>query len=234
MIVSRGERSMKRSLLPASLFLVLAAVLTASAQQPPSKPLDPERFEAEFRAFEQADRATPPPEHPIVFVGSSSIRRWDTLAKDFPGLPVLNRGFGGSEASDVLRHASRVILPYRPSRVVFYAGDNDLARGKTPAAIAADVKALWELLSRQPQAKMSIISVKPSLARWSLVSQTRETNELLRRFAASDPRLTYIDVFTPMIGPDGKPVPAHFVEDGLHLTPAGYRIWTTAVAPFLK
>jgi lysophospholipase L1-like esterase len=226
---------MKRSLVPGTLVLVLAAALTASAQQAPPTPLDPERFEPEIRKFEEADRATPPPRGSIVFVGSSSIRRWDTLSRDFPGVPVLNRGFGGSEASDVLRYASRVILPYRPSRIVFYAGDNDLARGKTPAAIAADVKRLWQLLAAElPQARMAIISVKPSLARWSLVSQTRETNQLLRRLADSDPRLTYIDVFTPMIGPGGTPVPEHFVEDGLHLTPAGYRIWTTAVAPFLK
>ena len=226
---------MKKSLLPASLFLALAAVLTVSAQQPPAAPLDPERFEPEIRKFEEADRVTPPPEDSIVFVGSSSIRRWDTLALDFPGRPVLNRGFGGSEASDVVRYADRVILRYRPSRVVFYAGDNDLARGKTPEAIAGDVKRLWELVgSRLPQAKMAIISVKPSFARWSLVSKTRETNELLRRLAASDARLTYIDVFTPMIGADGKPIAGHFVEDGLHLTAAGYRVWTKAVAPFVN
>lgn len=221
-------------LLARALILTLVAA-TSAAQTPARPPLDPERFEPEIRKFEEADRAAPPPKDVVVFTGSSSIRRWDTLAGDFPNVPVLNRGFGGSEASDVVRYADRVILAYHPARVVFYAGDNDLARGKTPSQIAADVRRLWEAISaKRSDTRMAIISVKPSLARWALVERTRETNELLRTFAASDRRLTYVDVFTPMIGADGKPIPELFVEDGLHLNAAGYRIWTAALTPFLR
>ena len=225
---------MRISLLTAAVFLTLAGG-TAVGQAPATTPLDPNRFEPEIRKFEEADRIAPPPSGAVVFIGSSSIRRWDTLAKDFPSVRVLNRGFGGSEASDVVRYAKRLIVPYRPAKVVFYAGDNDLARGKTPAQIAADVRQLWHVVGAElPQTRMAIISVKPSLARWGLVEKTRETNDLLRRFAESDPRLTFIDVFTPMLGPDGRPVPEHFVEDGLHLTPAGYRVWTAALTPFVQ
>ena len=215
--------------------LILTLVSGTAGAQTPAAPLNPDRFEPEIRKFEEADRNAPPQKDVVVFVGSSSIRRWDSMAKDFPHVPVLNRGFGGSEASDVVRYADRAILPPKPVRVVFYAGDNDLARGKTPAQIAADVKQLWEIVgAKLPDTRMAIISVKPSLARWSLVEKTRETNALLRSLAASDPRLAYVDVFTPMIGPDGKPIPEHFVEDGLHMTPAGYRVWTTALTPFLR
>lgn len=224
---------MKISLATRLLILILASG-TAAAQTPAAPP-DPNRFEPEIKKFEEADRAAPPRTDLVLFVGSSSIRRWDTLAKDFPNVPVLNRGFGGSEAADVVRYADRIILPPRPARIVFYAGDNDLARGKTPAQIAGDVTRLWQAVgAKLPEARMAIISVKPSLARWNLVEKTRETNALLRKLADSDPRLAYVDVFTPMVGPDGKPVPGHFVEDGLHLTPAGYRIWTAALTPFLR
>jgi lysophospholipase L1-like esterase len=215
--------------------LILTLVSSSVAAQTPAAPPNPDRFEPEIRKFEEADRSAPAQKDVVVFVGSSSIRRWETMAKDFPRVPVLNRGFGGSEASDVVRYAERAIIPPRPARIVFYAGDNDLARGKSPAQIAADVKQLWQLVSAKlPETRMAIISVKPSLARWALVDKTRETNALLRSFASSDPRLAYIDVFTPMIGPDGKPIPEHFVEDGLHMTDAGYRVWTTALTPFLR
>jgi lysophospholipase L1-like esterase len=215
--------------------LILTLVSGTPAAQTPVTSLNPDRFEPEIRKFEEADRAAPPRKGVVVFVGSSSIRRWNTMAQDFPNVPVLNRGFGGSEASDVARYADRVIVPPRPARIVFYAGDNDLARGKAPAQVAADVTQVWQIVSaRLPDARMAIISVKPSLARWSLVDKTRDTNALLKQLAASDTRLSYIDVFTPMIGPDGQPIAAHFVEDGLHLTPAGYRVWTTALAPFLR
>jgi lysophospholipase L1-like esterase len=43
-----------------------------------------------------------------------------------------------------------------------------------------------------------------------------------------------VDVFTPMLGPDGKPRPELYVADGLHMTPAGYAIWKAAVTPALK
>lgn len=225
---------MRNSLLSAAVLAVFVGTTTAG-QAPATKPLDPNRFEPEIRKFEDADRIAPPPRGAVVFIGSSSIRRWDTLAQDFPGVPVLNRGFGGSEASDVVRYAKRILVPYRPAKVVFYAGDNDLARGKTPAQIAADVRQLWQMVGQAlPETRMAIISVKPSFARWELVAKTRETNDLLRRFAESDPRLTFIDVFTPMLGPDGKPIAEHFVEDGLHLTPAGYRVWTAALASFVQ
>jgi hypothetical protein len=99
--------------------------------------LDPARFEAEIRAFEAADRTSPPPFGGIVFIGSSSIKNWTDVAADFPGVPVLNRGFGGSTLADVVYYADRILLPYRPRLVVLYAGDNNLASGRTPRASRA-------------------------------------------------------------------------------------------------
>ena len=152
-----------------------------------------------------------------MFTGASSIRRWESLVADFPGIPVLNRGFGGSEYSDLVRYASRVIIPYKPRLVVCYSGDNDINRGKSPEVVASDFRTLVEQIHEQlPQTCVAFISIKPSLSRWKLVTAMRAANELVKSFIAKDKRLVYIDVFTPMLGPDGKPRPELLLEDGLH------------------
>jgi lysophospholipase L1-like esterase len=203
---------------------------------PAVKPLpDTARFAAELNAFIRADSVTPPPPSPVLFVGSSSIRMWTSLASDFPGLPVLNRGFGGSRMDDVLRYADRVVFRYEPRAIVLYEGDNDLEDGRTPARIAGDVA---EFLSRvrrtQPLTRVVCLAVKPSPSRWNLIAKVRQTNELLRAVVAQDTMATFVDVFTPMLGPDGRPRAELFLADSLHMTPAGYVIWRDAVAPALR
>lgn len=169
-----------------------------------------------------------------MFVGSSSIRLWNTLAEDFPGVPVVNRGFGGSELSDALRFADRIVLPYRPRMVVVYAGDNDLWAGETPEQVFEDFRALVRTIHDElPRTRVAFIAVKPSVARWRIEGEVRRTNQLIREFAAADPRVDYIDIFTPMLGSDGRPRPELFVDDGLHLNARGYELWKSVVAPFL-
>jgi lysophospholipase L1-like esterase len=196
---------------------------------------DSARFAAELNAFMREDAASPPPPAPVLFVGSSSIRFWETLAADFPGLPVLNRGFGGSRMDDVLRYADRVVFRYKPRAIVLYEGDNDLEDGRTPARIAGDVA---EFLSRVrttlPQARVVCLAVKPSPSRWNLADKVRQTNALLQAIVAQDTMATYVDVFTPMLGADGHPRPELFRADSLHMTPAGYAIWRDAVGPALS
>ena len=196
---------------------------------------DSARFAAELNAFMREDSASPPPPAPVLFVGSSSIRFWDSLAADFPGLPVLNRGFGGSRMDDVLRYADRVVFRYKPRAIVLYEGDNDLQEGRTPARIAGDVA---EFLSRVrttlPQARVVCLAVKPSPSRWNLAEKVRQTNALLQAVVAQDTMATYIDIYTPMIGADGRPQPELFRADSLHMTPAGYVVWRDAVAPALQ
>ena len=225
--------------------IVLAAVSCAPAPRPDAgarpaavvalKPLpDSARFAAELNAFMRQDSASPPPPAPVLFVGSSSIRMWESLATDFPGVPVLNRGFGGSRMDDVLRYADRVVFRYKPRAIVLYEGDNDLQDGRTPARIAGDVA---EFLSRVrttlPQARVVCLAVKPSPSRWNLAEKVRQTNALLQAVVAQDTMATYVDVYTPMLGADGRPRAELFLADSLHMTPAGYAIWREAVAPAL-
>ena len=212
-----------------------ATATATAAPLPPPAGLDLDRFESEIVAFEASDRAAPPAPGGIVFVGSSSIRRWTTLAADFPGLPVVNRGFGGSTLYEVNHYARRIVLPYRPRMVVLYEGDNEIAAGRSPEQVAGDYRTFVSLVhSELPGARIVFVSVKPSPSRWSLQNTMRETNRLVRAITATDPRQTFVDVFTPMLGTDGRPRPELFVADSLHMTPQGYAIWRRQLAPVVR
>ena len=219
---------MRISVLGWLLGLALAGTPATALCQPPAAAAD--RFEAELKKFDETDRTTPPPTDAVVFTGSSSIRLWKSLAEDFPQWQTLNRGFGGSEIDDAIRNVNRLVIRYRPRTVVFYSGDNDINSGKSPARVAADMKQfVGEVHRALPRTRIVIISIKPSLARWKLAPQMQEANALIKTMAEKDPLVTYVDVFTPMLGPDGKPRPELYVEDGLHMTPAGYAIWKREV-----
>jgi lysophospholipase L1-like esterase len=194
----------------------------------------PEQWRTDIAAFAAADRAHPPPARPVLFLGSSSIRMWSTLAEDFPGRAVLNRGFGGSRIADSTYYAGRLVAPYHPRAIVFYAGDNDLAEGCTPTqvrdAFAAFVRRARAL---DPGVPIAFIAIKPSMARKQLLTQIRRANGLVRDYAARQPGVAYLDVFTPMLGADGQPQPHWFGADGLHMNAQGYALWTRMVRRWL-
>jgi alpha-galactosidase len=193
-----------------------------------------EQWEPEIQKFEAADKQSPPAPGGVVFVGSSTIRMWDTLAQDFPGVPVLNRGFGGSQLADAVHFADRIVIPYRPRLVMVYSGDNDLNAGKSPERVLADYRALVEKIhAALPQARIGFLSIKPSPSRWKLAAQMKEANALVKAYSATDPRLFYVDTFTPMLRPDGTPRAELFREDMLHMNPQGYALWKSIVAPYL-
>jgi lysophospholipase L1-like esterase len=192
------------------------------------------QWEHEIAAFESADKTNPPPAGAILFVGSSSIRMWKSLAEDFKGFPVINRGFGGSQMVDSVSYADRIVLPYRPRQIVVYAGDNDLAAGKTPGEVLSDFQAfVAKVRHALPETRICYISIKPSPARWKLVERMREANRLIAEYARANEGLAFIDVFTPMLGEDGQPRPELFAADKLHLNQTGYRLWSSSVRPYL-
>jgi lysophospholipase L1-like esterase len=191
------------------------------------------QWSKEMAAFEQQDRAAPPKPGGIVFVGSSSIRLWD-LGQSFPGMPILNRGFGGSQIIDSVNHAELLVLKHKPGIVVFYAGDNDIAAGKSPQAVAGDYKAfVSKVHATLPKTRVAFIAIKPSIQRWALIAKVREANALIRSYSEGDDLLGFIDVDGPMLGWDEKPRADLFVADGLHLSAKGYELWTRLVRPFL-
>lgn len=195
---------------------------------------DSAKWEPEIQKFEQADRASPPPRDGIVFVGSSSIRLWTTLAQDFPGKPVFNRGFGGSQLADSVNFAERIISPYAPKQVVIYAGVNDIHAGKSPEVVFGDFVALVTKIHRElPKARVLFIALSTNPSRWSEVDQVREVNRRAARYCSQHDWLTFVDTFSLMLGPDGKPLPDIFVSDRLHMNARGYAIWREAIAPLL-
>jgi lysophospholipase L1-like esterase len=197
--------------------------------------VDPTRFEAEIRAFEAADRTNPPPPGGVVFVGSSSIKNWTTLAADFPGVPVLNRGFGGPTLADVVHYADRIVLPYRPRLIVLYAGDNDLTLGRMPDQVLAGYRGfVARVRSSQPVVRIAFVSIKPSPSRRASMEIARKANDRILDDIARDTLATYIDVFTPMLGAGGQPRPELFLPDSLHLTRAGYLLWRRLLTPTVQ
>lgn len=196
-----------------------------------------ERWEKEIAAIEAADRVSPPPRGEIVFVGSSSIRNWDTTAS-FPDLKVINRGVWapglGFELGDAVRFVERIVIPYQPRLIVVYAGDNDISGGKTSEQVVVEAERfVSKVRAKLPDVRIVFIGVKPSVSRWLQVDRMRLTNTMLRQFCERDDRIAFVDVDGPMMGWDERPRRELFVEDGLHLSPEGYRLWTTLVRPFL-
>lgn len=210
------------------LCIMLAAVCAQFACASVLRAAD---WEAEFKKWEAAEEQTPPPVDPVLFVGSSSIRLWK-LAESFPNLPVVNHGFGGSQAADTLANLDRIVLRYKPRVVVFYAGDNDIASGKSPGQVANDVTAVAEKLhAALPETRLVYISIKPSIARWHLIDNVRAANCQIAAKLKDDPHARFVSVEAEMLGEDGRPRKELFVDDGLHLNATGYGIWTKLLLP---
>jgi lysophospholipase L1-like esterase len=214
-------------------WLVLVGATIVRAEDAATADPDPSRFEGEIKAVEAWDRQNSFPSKAVLFVGSSSIRMWQT-SEGFPDLPVINRGFGGSHVSDVNHFAERIVLKYSPRVIVFYAGDNDIADGKSPDRVFHDFQTFAELVhARLPTARLVYLPIKPSLARWSKWDQMQAANSLAASFARNSAWVKYVDTATPMLGADGRPRPELFVEDGLHMNAEGYRLWNEKLRPVL-
>lgn len=213
--------------------VVLVAALLLPASVPAAVSHD--QWEADIRAYEAADREHPPAPGGVVFVGSSSIRMWTTLAEDFPSANVLNRGFGGSELADATYFAGRIVTSYRPRLVVLYSGDNDLANGRTPDQVLFDYEAFVARVRKDlPTATIAFVSIKPSPSRAALLERMREANAKVREVVERGKGLVFVDVFTPMLGPDGQPRAELFGEDRLHMNRAGYDLWTKILRPYVE
>jgi lysophospholipase L1-like esterase len=187
------------------------------------------RFADDIRAFEAADALKPPPVCATLFVGSSSIRFWHTLADDFPDRTVINRGFGGSTIAEANYFFGSIVAPYKPAQIVFYSGENDLTFRLTPAEAFEGFKEFMALkdaaLGSTP---VWFISAKPSRRRFDQIYRQQELNTLVRQMAEARDDLVYVDVVGPMMTQEGLPKDI-FIEDGLHMTAEGYAIWTTVL-----
>jgi lysophospholipase L1-like esterase len=218
------------------LFLLLATLgaSQALAQTPPEQArTNALKFTKEIVAYEESDKTNAPPKHGIIFIGSSSIRRWTNLVTDFPKHPVINRGFGGSQICDSVTYAERLVFPHEPDQIIFYAGGNDIHAGKKPDMVFADFKAfVAKVHQKLPKTHIDFISIAPNPARWSEMDDVKALNKMVEDFTKTDKRLGFINVYPHMLGEDGMPKDI-YVADRLHMNPKGYEIWKGIVEPRL-
>lgn len=187
-------------------------------------------YEADIQQLERKLSSLPPASDRVVFYGSSSIRLWITLAQDFPQINAVNLGFGGSTLAACTWFFERVVIPANPQSIVFYAGDNDLGDGRHPEEVYLFFCAFVEKLSTMlPGIPLSFLSIKISPARWNMADQIKFTNKLIANEIVKYADYQYIDMTSPLLNSDGRPRYEFFESDGLHLSPAGYRIWCQTV-----
>ena len=193
-------------------------------------------FADEIKKFRQADSVQMPPQHAILFVGSSSFTKWTDVQQYFPAHKIINRGFGGSRLLDVIMYADDVIFPYQPKQIIVYCGENDIAYNDTVSAQTVTnrfvtlfeiVRSIWDTVP------VAFVSIKPSPSRDKFRPVVVEANKLIKNFLASKSNTAFIDVYSKMLAADGNPMPDIFIEDRLHMNAKGYAIWQKAIEPYL-
>lgn len=171
----------------------------------------------------------------VVFTGSSSVRLWASLSEDFPELTILNTGFGGSTYAELFHYRHELIGQYTPDMVIIYEGDNDVTGSDTVEEIFDKAQELYSYLAQElPETKVFILAAKPSPLRWNLKPLYDALNTHFADFALENDQFTYINIWNPMLGENGKPLPSIFLPDSLHMNKAGYLIWKQTIAPFLQ
>ncbi len=218
-----------------SLFIILILLYSCASGLKTQTPiLGPERFSKEIDSFIKWDKKNSSPENAILFVGSSSIKLWNT-AISFPNLIVINRGFGGSQISDVNHFYEQIVKKYNPSKIIFYAGDNDIAAGKSADQVLEDYQIFVAKVEQDlPKTKIFYLPIKPSLNRWHLWPQMSSANEMIKHFSKNKINLFYVETTSAMLDETLRPNPDLLIEDGLHMNDRGYQIWTKILLPLIK
>lgn len=210
------------------IFLLLSAVFSYAQTVP---------FQNEINDFKREDSFHAPSKNAILFIGSSSFRMWSDVQNYFPGYPIINRGFGGSQLSDVIHFAPDIIYPYQPKQVVIYCGDNDLAADTSLSGrdVFERFETLYKGIRKNLGKKVSVVyvSIKPSPSRESLLPKMIIANTLIEQYLSREKNTAFVDVFHPMLDANGKMRPELYKDDMLHMKPEGYAIWKRAIEPYL-
>jgi lysophospholipase L1-like esterase len=193
-------------------------------------------FADEIHAFKTSDSINPPPQNAILFYGSSSFRMWADVQNYLPEFTIINRGFGGSCLTDLIRYANDIVFPYHPKQVVIYCGENDFAASDTVTSeiVNKQFVQLFNLIrNKMPGVKITYVSIKPCPSRWYLKDKIIASNKFIRKYLKKQPNASFVDIWNKMLGSDKQPLSGIYLEDQLHMNPAGYRIWQKAIKPHL-
>ena len=209
------------------LFLFFVGTLIGQEKPP---------FWDDVQAFKHQDSGQAPPQHAILFVGSSSFTKWKDVQDYFPGYTIINRGFGGSSLPDLIRYENDVIFKYKPKQIVMYCGENDLAASDTVTAqmvFNRFQKLFTDIRKRFPNIPFVYISIKPSPSRWQLREKMKAANTEIKNFLSKKKNTAFVDVYHKMLGPDGTPIKEIYEEDNLHMNAKGYSIWRKEIQSHL-
>ncbi|WP_082037914.1 GDSL-type esterase/lipase family protein [Flavihumibacter solisilvae] len=216
-----------RNTLYCFLLLLFVSIRTTAQDLP---------FANDIREFKKMDSISAPPQNAILFIGSSSFTLWKDVADYFPGHTIVNRGFGGSQLTDVIRYSNDIIVPYRPAQVVIYCGENDISSSDAIAATTV-VKRFEQLYSiirnRFPGAGIVYVSMKPSPSRKKFMPKMVEANARIRHFLQGKRNTAFIDVYSKMLDRNGEPLKDIYLDDSLHMNAKGYAIWQKEIKPYL-
>lgn len=199
-------------------------------------PAKAQPFMDEITAFKKQDSISMPPKNAILFTGSSSFRMWSSMKQDFPIYSVINRGFGGSSLTDVIRYADLIIFNYQPGQIIIYCGENDLASSDTVSAtmVFERFQHLFGMIRKSnPVTPVAFVSIKPSPSRQHLLQKMIAANDLIKNFLKTQTKTAYIDVFSAMVDQQGNPLADLFIEDRLHMNKKGYAVWQRIIEPYL-
>lgn len=193
------------------------------------------KFEAEIKAYEKQDSISKPKPNQILFLGSSSFRLWKTFDQDLKGLPVFNRGFGGSTLEDALYYFDRMVVKYQPAWIFLYEGDNDLAKGQSPEFIEKEFVEFSDRVKKQfPKTNIVFVAARPSIARFAMVDKQKDLNTRIEHFVKGKKNLFYLDMHSPFYLGDGTLMQDIFVSDKLHLNEKGYAIFASKIRTFIE
>ena len=214
------------------VFVLFLEIHTATAQTSNTIP-----FQEEINVFIKKDSIAMPAANSILFVGSSSFNYWKDISNYFPGYPIINRGFGGSSLPDIIHFNQETILKYKPKQIYIYCGENDIAASDTitPAIVFERFKTLYTIIRTHLGNKVPVmyVSIKPSVARWSMEEKFFAANLLIRNFINKQKHTQFLDVHSAMLDSNGMVYKDIFIADKLHMNAKGYAIWQKIIAPTL-
>ena len=214
------------------VFVLFLGILTATAQTTSTIP-----FQAEIDVFIKKDSIAMPAANSILFVGSSSFNYWKDISNYFPGYPIINRGFGGSSLTDLIYFNKETILKYKPKQIYIYCGENDIAASDTitPQIVFERFKTLYTIIRNHLGNNIPVmyVSIKPSVARWSMEDKFVTANSLIRNFINKQKQTQFLDVHSAMLDTNGEVYKDIFIADKLHMNAKGYAIWQKIIAPTL-
>ncbi len=174
----------------------------------------------------------------LLFVGSSSIRKWDNIDTCFYRYNVIKNGFGGSQFSDLIFFYDKLIsgfAGYKPNVILIYEGDNDIADGKKPSQVLKDAKHLLSKIRKNlPETPIIFISVKPSISRWNLRKDYVAVNNKLRKLCLKNKNSAFVNVWNIMLNEDNNIRNDLFLKDKLHMNSTGYELWTLEISKTLN